>query len=845
MTNHRLTFAAAIAVLAASLSLGSLLVGTSWLMASIGVVAAVALAGTLTRLATLQAAIAASVAVLIAIVPVLAGYGWLGLAGGLVVLGLTVASATGARLLRAFAGLATYVAVPFVYLTAVFAGSSAWASVIPNSASLAALARLPGAASGEFKYSPPIPTSRPVEFIAVGGVAVVAICVDVLAVRLRRPALAGLPLLLLFSVPVASSLKRFTILQTLLFGLAIAAYLALLAADGRQRLRMWGRLVTIRRTHAGDDAGQGPDTRQVAASGRRVGLTAVVLAMVVPVFLAGTPPKDLFAKTSSSGPGTGLAIPGGLAPLDNVGNDLAEKPTLEFTYQTTNPLPTQQYFQQYVLNYDYALGGKWLLGASSGQTIQNDRMPYPIPGLTAEVPAARERTSVSLTRIVNAPLPMPYAPVQIQSSDLNLTETSGSLMVFDPQQLTTGQYNVTSKEAEPSAAALAAPAVYPQSIVHAYTGYRGPDRARLLQIARQQTGGATSALAKAIDLQRWFNSTKFTYSLHERWPDSGPWLLHFLTNDPRGDCEQFAPAFAVLARLVGIPSRVAIGFTGGTFAGHGLWRVTSADAHAWPELYFPGAGWVRFEPTPAGSEGVAGQGTATTPDYTVGVVPAGPGKHNQHPTSQPTASSTQGAGAQHKINTKQIQAGEGPRGSALHAKPGFPVWIIVLLAVLLLLASPALVRWLTRRRRWMSASTDSALARVAWREFLDNLTDFGQRPEPSESPRAVARRVAAEAKLDAAGCAAAARIGAAEERARYSLGSVPGTELRADVAATRRALAARASRLQRLRAWLLPPSIMVRALTALQASGHALSWIEAPLPSWRRSRSQPEPGQAR
>ena len=696
MTNHRLTFAAAIAVLAASLPLGSLLVGTSWLVAGVGAVAAVALAGTLTRLATLQAAIAASVVVLIAVVPVLAGYGWLGLAGALAVLGLAAASATGARLLRAFAALATYLAVPFLYLTAVFAGSSAWASVIPTSGSLAALARLPGHASAEFKFSPPIPTTRPVEFLTVTGMALVAICVDVMAVRLRL-ALAGLPLLLLFSVPVASSLKRFTIVQTLLFGLAIAAYLALLSSDGRQRLRMWGRLVTIRRTQAGDETGHGPDTRQVAASGRRVGLTAVVLAMVVPVFLAGTPPKDLFAKTST-GVGTGLAIPGGLAPLDNVGQELAEKATPQFTYETDNPQPQQQYFQQYVLNYDYPAGGKWLLGASGGQTIQDQRMPYPIPGLTAGVSSATVHTSVSMARIENVALPLPYAPVRIVSGDINLTETSGTLMVFDPQQLTSGQYTVTSKEAQPTAAELAAPpAAYPQSIVRAYTGYRGPDARQLLQIARQHTAGDSTALTKAVDLQRWFNSSAFTYTLHERWPISGPWLLRFLTKDPRGDCEQFAPAFAVLARLLGIPSRVAIGFTGGTSAGHRLWQVTSADAHAWPELYFPGTGWVRFEPTPAGSEGSAGQGTATTPDYTVGVLPANPGQHNQQRGGTPTPSSSAGAGSQHPISPKQVQAGQGPEGSALNAKSGFPVWIVVLLAVFLVLASPALARWLTRR----------------------------------------------------------------------------------------------------------------------------------------------------
>jgi len=843
MTNHRLTFAAAIAVLAASLSMGSLLVGTRWLTASIGAVAAVALAGTLTRLTPLQSAIAGCAAALLAIVPVLAGYGWPGGAGALAVLAIIAASATGARLPRAFAAAATYVAVPFLYLNAVFAGSSSWAAVIPTAGSLAALGRLPARAATEFKYSPPIPTSRPVEFITVAGVTGVAICVDLLAVRLRRPAVAGLPLLLLFSVPVATSLKRFTIVQTLLFGLAIAAYLSLLSSDSRQRLRMWGRLVTIRRTHAGDETGQGPDTRQVAASGRRVGLTAVLLAMVVPVFLAGTPPTDLFAKTPTGGPGGGLAIPGGLAPLDSVGQFLTEKPRLELTYKTSNPDPGQQYLQEYVLNYDYAAGGRWLPSASTGRQVQQGQsLPYRVPGLTGAVPFRVVRTSVSLASLVNMPLPLPYAPVQVQAAGSTLTETAATLMVFATRPLSSPLFTVTSEEAEPTVASLEAPAAYPASISKVYTGYRGPDGRQLLRIARQHTTGARTALNKAIDLQQWFTSGAFTYTIRERWPGSGTWLLRFLTKDQRGDCEQFAPAFAVLARLLGIPSRVAIGFTGGTDVG-GTWRVTTADAHAWPELYFPDAGWVRFEPTPSGGAGVAGQGTATSPPYTTSAAPDG--APQTQPSTAPSAGTTQGGKAKNLVNPKQVQAPQGASGTAGGRRAGFPWWALIVAAAVLLLAGPSLARWLTRRRRWLSASTDPARAKVAWREFLDTLTDYGIAPAASESPRAVARRVAAEAGLDQAAAAAVTRLGGAEERARYSLGSVPGSGLADDVATVRGALAAKASRVQRLRARLLPPSTLARALTAVQSSGRAFSWIDSPLPIWRRGRRRPEPGQAR
>ena len=93
---------------------------------------------------------------------------------------------------------------------------------------------------------------------------------------------------------------------------------------------------------------------------------------------------------------------------------------------------------------------------------------------------------------------------------------------------------------------------------------------------------------------------------------------------------------AVLARLLGIPSRVAVGYTAGTRVGHDRWEVSTSDAHAWPELYFQGAGWLRFEPTPAGS---GGQATATGPAYTLPPVLAPPRAAGRPTTAAPPPTS--------------------------------------------------------------------------------------------------------------------------------------------------------------------------------------------------------------
>ena len=104
-------------------------------------------------------------------------------------------------------------------------------------------------------------------------------------------------------------------------------------------------------------------------------------------------------------------------------------------------------------------------------------------------------------------------------------------------------------------------------------------------------------------------------------------LVSFLTQTRVGSCEQFAGAFVVLTRSLGLPSRVVVGFTAGRYSGPGEVTIRGADAHAWPQVYLgPRAGWVSFEPTPqqprgeVAPEGVVGPSgvNATTPTTSSG-----------------------------------------------------------------------------------------------------------------------------------------------------------------------------------------------------------------------------------
>jgi transglutaminase-like putative cysteine protease len=830
----RIAITAAVAVLVASLSMSSVIESGGWIATGAGAIAIVAIAGALTRLARLPAAVAATLVVLIALVPLLTMPSWPDRTAALVILVITALSATGARLLRGFAVLACYVAALLLYLNVTFAHASSFGHIIPSDNSIQALGQLWQAAFAEFRYAPPVPDLAPVSLVTAAGIGAVAIAVDILAVQLRRPAVAGLPLLLLFSVPVASNLKVFGAPQMIVFAASLASYLALLSADGRERLRMWGRLVTFRHVQPADEAGSGPDTRELSASGRRIGLAAVCLAIVIPVILPSMRVRDLFASAADGAARAGGGS-AGVSPLLNFQKLLEGKPQPVLSYTTTAKDPSEQYFQVYALNYN-ARQNDWPEPVLAGvRATGGKNLPSKVPGVqrtTAGVKNVTTTITVSQDDKGEAILPMPYAPYRLDVDGSGWIEAPASLTVFNPDKGISGlQYVVHSEEVDALPSQIPSLGT-PISVANEYGSYKGPDQLQLTRIAEAHTTGALTQLQEAVKLEGWFRSGAFTYSLKPGLPATN-WLLPFLTHDRRGFCVQFAQAFAILARTLGIPSRIAIGYTGGApEPGGKTWKVTTADAHAWPELYFTGEGWLRFEPTPSGSDG---QGTAVPPVYAGG--PAGTTSRAQDvtPRSTPTSSADQLPRSGRLPTNRDEPVGGASGASAIQpASSKVGLAIAIPAALFLLIAWPALTRLLTRRRRWLTASGDAAIAHAAWRELTDDLADYGLSGAPGETPRAVARRVTRDARLDEAATRAVSRLAAAEERARYARLPEPGAGLKAAEVTVRRAVAASVPRRQRLRARLLPASTLLAARHLSQRASEMLGWLDSSWPTLRR-----------
>lgn len=845
--NPRLTITAAVAVVLASVSVYPLIQGGTWFWAGIGAVITAAAAGTVTRLPAPQAAVVATVLALIVASPLLASPGWAWKVLGVVIVAAAAASRARVRILQAAGGLITYVAALLIYLNLAFAARLSVAGIVPTTTSLRYLWTLAGQGLAERAYAPPVPSTLGITLLTAGGIGLMAAATDLLAVRLRSPAIAGLPLLALYSVRITTNARQGGAGATVVFCLGMIGYLALLAADGRDRLRIWGRLVTVWHSSIDDQAGaaQVPDTRALAASGRRIGLAAACIALAFPLLIPGVRVHDLF---QSGGTGTGTGRGGGIRmpdPLVQMNAQLqhSARQTV-LTYHTNAANPQQQYLQVYVLNYVTA-GQNWALVAPGGNPVGGGAL-RPAPGVARGVRVTRTSTEVKVSTGVTgyrsrlAVLPLPYAPAALQAQG-SWQEDPTTLMVYSTgQQLSGLNYTVTS--AQPTSLdsrVTGLPPQYPASI-NAYRGFpAGPGR-DLEKLATRITRRAHTPFDEAVALQRYFRTPAngFTYNLNVTLPDNIQGLTQFLFQHKQGYCQQFAFAMAALARELGIPSRIAVGYTAGHREAKGLWRVTTDDAHAWPELYFRDYGWLRFEPTPGGR---AGQGTATPPNY------ASPPTTGPPPVLGPTSPGPRFSGRGLGGRNPPVLRGAptGPGGASRVAGHSIVPQILLILAIVigLGLIAPMATRWLTRRSRLRllgryarrqrggllpdpDPHRDAELAHAAWRELRDNLADFGLASRVSESPRGLAGRVATALHLDPAARGALDRIVKAEERARYATAPLgPGT-LRADTATVRRALSREADWPARWRARLLPASTLSPIRGGLQQSLDVFGWMD-------------------
>ena len=740
---------------------------------------------------TITAAVAC-VLVSMAVTPLFFSPLWFAAAAGAVITAAGAGTLTrlwAPRVPPVLACLAAGMAALLLYLNLVFEARHSLLYVIPTPGSLARLWDLAGAGVDEAHgYNQPAPDLPGLILLAAAGVGIIAVMTDLIAVRLRSAALAGLPLLVLFGVPVLMVSPHNQLVNGLVFGLGGAGYLAMLAVGSRAS----------------------GSTTVLAAAG---GLTSIAVALCAPLILSSAHLSTLFSSGAEAG-----GLPQTMAQLHE------SRPSVVFTYTTTASPSLQrndpQYFRQYVFDTLDETG--WQLTSYPPGTAQASSLPQ-APGLTDLSAAQPVTTTVTATGFSGAHpafLPLPYPEIRVSAPGRWLADPD--LMIYSPASSLAGiTYSAVSYAVDPSQAQLTA--------VPALTGVPGlaPDlqlppsyrTAALKQLAQAQTSGQATEFGKVNALATWLSAPPFRYSLSAAPSSSAAGLLSFLTTTKTGYCVQYASAMTVLTRLLGIPARFVTGYTAGIPGKDGSHVVTTHDAHAWTEVYFPTFGWIRFEATP-GEQG--GGGTASRPDYM-----DAPTKTTTIGSSDPIIEATAGSGSllprSHanrptpKPPQQAGQPGTGPHGHPAGTSQTAGTALAVAAAIALAVIAPAALRDARRRWRWMRANGDAARAHVAWREFRDDLTDFGFRGRPSEPPRTLADRVSGT--LPEPARAAVRRLARAEERARYAACPPAPEDLRRDGTTARRGLAATARRSVRWRARVLPASLLVSTAAAV---GHIM-----------------------
>jgi transglutaminase-like putative cysteine protease len=204
-------------------------------------------------------------------------------------------------------------------------------------------------------------------------------------------------------------------------------------------------------------------------------------------------------------------------------------------------------------------------------------------------------------------LPGAYQPISFQAGgnwDADFDRDSGTLIVDKKSKSSDGlTYTVVSEIPTPQREELrsASPNV-PGEIIDRYTDLPKKFPAQVTNLAERLTADKETEYDKALAIMDYLrNSGTFEYNKETVRPGhDDEALVDFLFTSQEGYCEQFAGSFAALARSVGLPTRVAVGFTPGEQDPREptLWKITGRQAHAWAEVYFEGYGWVIFDPTP-------------------------------------------------------------------------------------------------------------------------------------------------------------------------------------------------------------------------------------------------------
>lgn len=710
--------------------------------------------------------------------------------------------------------------------------------VLPGPESLGDLMTVLGDAFAEVQTGvPPVADSEAIRCLVMLAIGLVAVLVDLLAVGAAAPAASGLVLLCVFAVP-ASLADEMLPVWTFVFG--AGAFALLLAVDGQHRHDAW----------RGRRPGPGGSSSGPAA-------TAVAGAAVVVAMLAGA--SFTLVGTVGRLPG-GDEVGGGadglgLDPMTELRGMLNQGATREMF--RVRGLPESAYLRAMTLR-EYVPDKGWQLGGdlSTGVPANGDLPQQPGDSGDGEV------TTVTIEPVnwLDNWLPVYGRPRRIQDVEDNWRYDPVRGMVYSVRQRKAGPYKLETVLKTPPADALRR-ANGAADVEDVYLDARGVSP-EVADLAREITRTQNNGFDKATALYNYFTdgTQGFAYTTDTGGAATSDALRDFVMTGKRGFCQQYASAMAIMARSIGLPSRVAMGFTAGFPTGDAQ-TITTQDAHAWVEIYFPNHGWTVFDPTPLSD------GRGVVPPYIAGRQVDGDETDTTTAPATTTAPTTSAAAATTTAPTGD-QAGDDPNATETPTPTWHTVtllvaatlgvlltlllfflsrqgartslnlrgapwlrplltsvaaaawitlvtllvalltwWIAIPLLLAVLVAIPAGIReWRRRERLRAVAGLGPDAAGAAWQELLAESVDRGTRVPTTETVRVAARRMARAHNLDEQGRDGLRAVVGAVERSWYSTNSAADPTLPGAVDEVRKSMTRNAP--LALRAKVLPRSVL-------------------------------------
>ncbi|MDO5494276.1 MAG: transglutaminaseTgpA domain-containing protein [bacterium] len=484
--------------------------------------------------------------------------------------------------------------------------------------------------------------------------------------------------------------------------------------------------------------------------------------------------------------------------------------------------------------------GRWtprdeLTGAGMSVDQPRDASGLPPGGASAPLPEGRSVT-VTMRGLVSTWLPLPQSVVQAvevqkglnaiewlwlaesNTARSRLATTSGGdeyTAAAPPMVADDGVRGALEEGAYRGAGVFADVDAAPEALAR-YLALPAPVPESVGSVAEDVAGGLTNRLEVGYALEDFFTSGAFVYDEAAPYTpgmDGGGHygVMESFLVERSGFCVHYASTFAIMARHLGVPTRLAVGYASRA-EGEQRVAVRGGDLHAWPEIYVEGSGWLAFEPTPGGAGFRADQPEAPEPPP-VAPEPEVPEVMPEEPTIDPVLPQEPEPEAPEPMV-------EEPEAESL----GWLVpWVLGALGLVLLLCLPALIRIIRTRRRFAAIRAGRDAGVNAWRELSDAVSDLGivGRTEVealrAQTPEALVERLAERSALGGAPLDHAQDIVAAYGAERWGSGARAGgtgggVHLRVShVRAVTEALFSNAPRGTWLRARFLPRSLVRRS----------------------------------